>query len=180
MSIFSFGKNKRRSERDLERSDQGNVKPTQIFISHRYKKDQRFLAAIKGRLEDHVRIDDGSLTKEQMLSGPRGGKVPGFEVKKEIFDRISQSDVVICRNTSSITNNEWISWEIDTAAIALKKPILFVDDRIDAVRGSAIYTELKNAEAIVGKCELDGHRMINEIKKLTNQLSASPAAAQDQ
>lgn len=175
MGIFNFGRDKRQAEPVLELVNTVSTKPTQIFVSHRYDQDQIFVAEIRDRLADHVSIDDGSLTEEQMLAGPRGGKVPDYAVKREICERMRRSDIVLCRNTPSITNNDWISWEIDTAAIALQKPILFVDDRFDAVKGSSLFTELKNASAIVSKCALDGHRMRIEIEKLTNQLSGSAA-----
>lgn len=176
MGLFNFGKDKQQPEVE----EAVSPKRTQIFVSHRYDEDQSFLTEIRERLGDHVIIEDDSLTREQMIAGPRGGKAPDYSVKQEICERIRRSDVVLCRNTSSITNNDWISWEIDTAAIALQKPVLFVDDRFDAVRGSSLFTELKKADANVSKCALDGHRMRVAIDKLTGQLEASRAPVQAQ
>lgn len=177
MAFFNFGKKNKELPQPVSELDEAvSAQRTQIFVSHRYDEDQAFLAEVRDRLEDHVVIDDDSLTREQMLAGPRGGRAPDFSVKKEICERIRRSDIVLCRNTPSIINNDWISWEIDTAAIALRKPILFVDDRFDAMKGSSLYTELKKADANVSKCALDGHRMRMEIEKLIGKFNVSAAA----
>ncbi|MGE3142001.1 MAG: TIR domain-containing protein [Hyphomonadaceae bacterium] len=100
-----------------------------IFISHRYDQDQALYDDVVRSLnkEGHA-VQDVSLSARQVLAGPRGGELPELEIQAEIAARIYTSDILVAPSRPGVTRSEWVTWEVQLAAIGYGIPILFVDE----------------------------------------------------
>lgn len=112
------------------RPDTGEERQLRVFISHRYGNDQPLYdEVIEALNRNGFSVQDVSLSANQVLSGPRGGKLPTLEVQAEIAARIYTSDVVIAPSRPAVTRSQWVTWEVQLAAIGYGIPILFVNQR---------------------------------------------------
>lgn len=112
------------------RPGDGEERQLRVFISHRYGNDQALYDEVIAALNRNgFSVQDISLSASQILAGPRGGKLPTLEVQSEIAARIYTSDVVIAPSRTGVTRSEWVTWEVQLAAVGYGIPILFVNQR---------------------------------------------------
>lgn|GEM_PF-2826850 len=101
-----------------------------IFISHRFGKDKALYDEVIGALEgNRFSVQDMSLSTEQAMAGPRGGDLPKLNIQAEIAARIYTSDLVVAPSRPAVTRSQWVTWEVQLAAIGYGLPILFVNER---------------------------------------------------
>ncbi len=101
-----------------------------IFISHRFDKDQELYdSAIDALNSNGFAVQDMSLSSERAVSGPQGGRVPRLRIRAEVAARIYTSDVVITPSRPAVTRSEWVTWEVELAAVGYGVPILFVNQK---------------------------------------------------
>lgn len=99
-----------------------------LFISHRFGKDQALYDEVVKALDRNGHtVQDMSLSASQLMSGPRGGDLPDLSIQAEIAARIYTSDVLVAPSRVGAGQSEWVSWEVQMAAIGYGIPILFVD-----------------------------------------------------
>lgn len=117
-----------------------------VFISHRYGNDKALYDDVLRAVESNgFSVQDISLSAEQVMAGPRGGQLPKLQVQSEIAARIYTSDVVIAPSRPAVTRSQWVTWEVQLAAIGYGIPILFVNQR-----GQQRSTKLVNEVASMG------------------------------
>lgn len=117
-----------------------------LFISHRYGNDKALYDDVLRAVESNgFSVQDISLSAEQVLAGPRGGQLPKLQVQSEIAARIYTSDVVIAPSRPAVTRSQWVTWEVQLAAIGYGIPILFINQR-----GQQRSTRLVNEVASLG------------------------------
>ena len=133
-----------------------------VFVSHRWDGDaglHDFMTSDFNEFE----IDDLSLDKSRRLEGVRGGTLDELEIKQEIAARIFGADVVIAPSTKAalkpkrtkvdgeyaVQNTDWISWEIEIAAVCFNIPVVFVDHKEGLQRRNRLYRRLKEVGAKV-------------------------------
>ncbi|MDZ4690118.1 TIR domain-containing protein [Terricaulis sp.] len=101
-----------------------------IFVSHRYGKDQALYDEVIRALESNgFSVQDMSLSADQIMAGPRGGDLPKLKIQGEIAARIYTSDALIAPSRPAVTRSQWVSWEVQLAAIGYGLPILFVNEK---------------------------------------------------
>lgn len=99
-----------------------------VFISHRYVGDQTLYDKVIAAMDKNgFSVQDISLSEREALSGPRGGKLPTMSVQAEIAARIYTSDIVIAPSRPAVSRSQWVTWEVQLAAIGYGIPILFVN-----------------------------------------------------
>jgi hypothetical protein len=114
-----------------------------IFISHRYDKDDALYGEVIADLNSQsFHVQDMSLSARQIMSGPRGGELPKLEIQAEIAARIYTSDILIAPSRVGAGNAEWVTWEVQLAAVGYAIPILFVDHSDDQQRRAALVSEV--------------------------------------
>jgi MTH538 TIR-like domain (DUF1863) len=103
---------------------------TRIFISYRYDGDEALYDGVLAALtsQGHA-IQDISLNKEDLLTGPRGGDRPKMEVQAEVAARIFTADLLIAPSRPAAGKSEWVTWEVALAAIGYGVPVLFVKEQ---------------------------------------------------
>jgi hypothetical protein len=108
----------------------GEERQLRIFISHRYGGDKPLYDKVIDALNrSGISVQDISLSAEQVLRGPRGGRLSKMEVQAEIAARIYTSDVVVAPSRPAISRSEWVTWEVQLAAIGYGIPVLFVSEQ---------------------------------------------------
>jgi hypothetical protein len=127
--------------------------PVRVFISHRWATDQALYTSIIQGLytASPSRIEDLSLTEALRIEGPRGGRVDPLEVKLELASRIRRSDLVFVPATLTAADEDWIQYEIETAA-QLGKPVVFVTERPDRERWNRYLALLERHNVPVRTC----------------------------
>ena len=101
-----------------------------IFVSHRFGKDEELYNQVFRALEGNgFSVQDMSLSSSQAMSGPRGGDLPRLNIQAEIAARIYTSDALIAPSRPGVTRSDWVSWEVQLAAIGYGLPILFVREQ---------------------------------------------------
>lgn len=100
-----------------------------IFISHRYDKDSALYDdVIKSLNANNQSVQDVSLGEKKALTGPKGGELSELELQANIAARIFTSDILIAPSRPGVTRSEWVTWEVQLAAIGYGIPILFVNE----------------------------------------------------
>lgn len=99
-----------------------------IFISHRFANDEDLYGrAISALNSNGFAVQDMSLSSDKALSGPQGGKLPKLQIQADVAARIYTSDVVIAPSVSGVSQSQWVTWEVQLAAVGYGVPILFVN-----------------------------------------------------
>ncbi|MBL8550496.1 MAG: TIR domain-containing protein [Hyphomonadaceae bacterium] len=108
----------------------GEERRIRIFVSHRHGKDQALYDEVFRALRSNsIAVQDISLGKDQVMRGPRGGRLPKLKLQAEIAARIYTSDVLVAPSRPGVTRSDWVTWEVQLAAIGYGVPILFVNER---------------------------------------------------
>ncbi len=114
-----------------------------IFISHRYDKDDQLYTDVIASLNrEGFSVQDVSLSARQQMAGPRGGDLPKLKIQAEIAARIYTSDILVAPSRVGAGRSEWVTWEVQLAAVGYAIPILFVDQDEDQQRRAALVSEV--------------------------------------
>lgn len=137
-----------------------------MFVSHRWGRDNAFRAKVTRSLADSgLNVEDLSLAEEERIAGPRNGRVPDVQIKQEISDRISRSDVVIVPAEKLHSTDNWIGWELDTAAIQ-RKPILFLTEDPKRQRFNGRYRQYKRSGLLVDRATTDPVEIVRKVRAM--------------
>ncbi len=113
-----------------------------IFISHRYDKDEELYGEVITDLNSQrFHVQDMSLSARQVMAGPRGGELPTLKIQAEIAARIYTSDILIAPSRVGAGQAEWVTWEVQLAAVGYAIPILFVDHSDDQQRRNTLVSD---------------------------------------
>jgi len=140
-----------------------------IFFSHNYEKDDRVVAEIVERVRKFASLQEDSdhtVYKQDRFTGPRGGDLPELVLKRKIAKRIRNSHIIMCPNSRTISDNDWINWEIEIGAIGFRKPVLFVDTSLEAIRNAGLLSKLKEAGLKAERCSNNGEDIMTAINLL--------------
>lgn len=144
----------------------GEERKLRIFISHRYGNDKALYDDVLRAVESNgFSVQDVSLSAEQVLAGPRGGALPKLQVQAEIAARIYTSDVVIAPSRAAISRSQWVTWEIQLAAIGYRIPILFVNQR-GQQRSTRLVNEVASLNLTHRVCEPDSSQIARNVAEL--------------
>jgi len=137
-----------------------------IFISHRFGKDQELYDQVIRALESNrFSVQDMSLSAERAMAGPRGGDLPKLNIQAEIAARIYTSDAVIAPSRPAVTRSQWVSWEVQLAAIGYGIPILFVNEK-GQQRRTRLVTEVADLELPHDVCERSSQAIVEKLIRL--------------
>lgn len=140
-----------------------------IFISHRYGDDQPLYdEVIRALNRSGFSVQDISLSAQQVLAGPRGGALPKLEVQSEIAARIYTSDIMIAPSRPAITRSDWVTWEVQLAAIAYGVPVLFVNQRRGQQRNARLVAEMRSLDLPHAVCDPDAQQIVRHVAELAN------------
>lgn len=167
------------TELELSIADKLQRRYLRIFVSHRYKEDGYLHQLLTSGLEN-FEIDDLSLIEALRLKGARGGPVEEIRIKREIAARIYASDIVIAPSTKAAlkprkirtedgvveVETDWISWEIQVAAICFNIPVLFIDQKLGVQRRNQLYNKLRSEGAKVAACVGTRDEVLKAIDRL--------------
>ncbi|MFZ2031741.1 MAG: TIR domain-containing protein [Vitreimonas sp.] len=164
-----------------------------LFISHRFGKDETLYDDVVKALNSNGHaVQDISLSASMAMAGPRGGDLPELSIQAEIAARIYTSDVLVAPSRVGAGQSEWVSWEVQIAAICYGIPILFVDhehqknrarlvSEIEALSLPHKVSEPRAPEIVRGIIELLSGRltwgMRQEETESTVRFRGPPAAA---
>lgn len=143
-----------------------------IFISHRYEKDDDLYGAVIADLNSQsFHVQDMSLSAKQVMSGPRGGELPTLKIQAEIAARIYTSDILIAPSRVGAGQAEWVTWEVQLAAVGYAIPILFVDHSDDQQRRNTLVSE---AAAVGVKHAVCGHTTPEIVRNVIDLVGGRP------
>jgi len=159
-----------------------NNRRLRVFVSHRWKEDGELHRILRTDFEN-FQIEDMSLSEDRRMLGARGGMVDEIRIKRELAARIYASDILIAPSTKAALKprkvrsegeyveieTDWISWEIQIAAICFNIPVLFVDTRVNLKRRNALYNKLKAEGANVGVALATADDILMKIDALFDQ-----------
>lgn len=138
-----------------------------IFISHRYENDDELYAKVKRALNSQgFDVQDVSLSAKEQMAGPRGGDLPKLEIQANIAARIYTSDILIAPSRVGAGRSEWVTWEVQLAAIAYAIPILFVDHDEDQQRRTALISEVASLGLPHAVCGRVAHEIVPNVVRL--------------
>jgi hypothetical protein len=134
-----------------------------IFISHRFGRDEELYDKVIRALEgNRFSVQDMSLSATRLVAGPRGGALPKLNLQAEIAARIYTSDAVIAPSGAGITRSDWVTWEVQLAAIGYGLPILFVNEKGQRNRSRWV-RQIEELELPHAICERDSHRIVENL-----------------
>lgn len=137
-----------------------------VFISHRYGNDQSLYdEVIRALNRAGFSVQDISLSAKKILEGPRGGKLPTLEVQSEIAARIYTSDIVIAPSRVGVGRSEWVTWEVQLAAIGYGIPILFVNQRGQKYKAKLV-SEIEKLSLPHAACEPTPSEIVRSVAEL--------------
>ena len=137
-----------------------------IFISHRFGKDQALYDEVVRALESNgFSVQDMSLSADQAMSGPRGGDLPKLNIQAEIAARIYTSDTLIAPSRPAVTRSQWVSWEVQLAAIGYGLPILFVNEKSQQ-RRTRLVSEVADLDLPHAVCERNSQAIVERLISL--------------
>lgn len=138
-----------------------------IFISHRYDHDEGLYTDVIASLNSQgFHVQDVSLSAGQQMAGPRGGELPKLKVQAGIAARIYTSDILIAPSRVGAGRSEWVTWEVQLAAIGYAIPILFVDQGEDQQRRTALVSEVAELSLPHAVCNPVAHEIVPNVIKL--------------
>ncbi len=141
-----------------------------VFISYRYGGDQALYDQVLKALEirSGFPVQDVSLPASQILAGPRGGRLTKLKIQSEIAARIYTSDVLIAPSRPAVGRNEWVTWEVQLAAIGYGVPILFVNQRSDQKYKTKLVSQIDDLDLPSRACNPDASEIARNIAELVN------------
>jgi len=138
-----------------------------IFISHRYENDDELYEKVRSALNSQgFDVQDVSLSAKEQMAGPRGGDLPKLEIQANIAARIYTSDILIAPSRVGAGRSEWVTWEVQLAAIGYAIPILFVDHGEDQQRRTALVSEVASLGLPHAVCGRVAHEIVPNVIKL--------------
>lgn len=138
-----------------------------IFISHRYENDDALYNEVISSLNrEGFAVQDVSLSAGQQMAGPRGGELPRLKIQAGIAARIYTSDILIAPSRVGAGRSEWVTWEVQLAAIGYAIPILFVDQGEDQQRRTALVSEVAELGLPHDVCNPVAHEIVPKVIKL--------------
>lgn len=139
-----------------------------LFISHRWGHDENLYGSVIAALnQEGFAVQDMSLSADQAITGPRGGSVAQLKIQAEIAARIFTSDILIAPSRVATTSAEWLTWEIELAAIGYGLPVLFVDQSEQRHR-TRLVTEMRDLGAPHAVCEPSTTQIVRAVTSLVN------------
>lgn len=140
-----------------------------VFISHRYGDDEALYDEVIDALNRNgFSVQDISLSANQYMAGPRGGKLPKLEVQATVAARIYTSDVLIAPSRPAVSRSEWVSWEVRLAAVGYGVPILFVNHRRDQQRKTSLVAQVEDLGLPHGVCNRATSEIARGVAELVN------------
>ncbi len=140
-----------------------------IFISHRYDDDQELYDnAVTALIKGGFPVQNISLSKSQLIRGPRGGYLPELKVQAEIAARIYTSDILIAPSRPGVSRSDWVTWEVQLAAVGYGIPILFVNFR-GQQRKTRLVTEIESLGLPCEVCEPEAHSIARSVAELVRK-----------
>lgn len=138
-----------------------------IFISHRYEHDDALYGEVITALNSQgFDVQDVSLSAAQQMAGPRGGELPKLKIQADIAARIYTSDILIAPSRVGAGRSEWVTWEVQLAAIGYAIPILFVDQGEDQQRRTALVSEVADVGLPYAVCNPVAREIVPNVIKL--------------
>lgn len=138
-----------------------------IFISHRYDHDETLYSEVIASLNSQgFHVQDVSLSAGQQMAGPRGGELPKLKIQAGVAARIYTSDILIAPSRVGTGRSEWVTWEVQLAAIGYAIPILFVDTGEDQQRRTALVSEVAELGLPHAVCNPVTHEIVPNVIKL--------------
>lgn len=138
-----------------------------IFISHRYENDDVLYEQVRHALDSQgFAVQDVSLNAQEQMAGPRGGDLPKLEIQANIAARIYTSDILIAPSRVGAGRSEWVTWEVQLAAIGYAIPILFVDHDEDQQRRTALVSEVAALGVPYAVCARVAHEIVPNVIRL--------------
>jgi hypothetical protein len=138
-----------------------------IFISHRYENDDTLYREVRDALDSQgFAVQDVSLSAKEQMAGPRGGDLPKLEIQANIAARIYTSDILIAPSRVGTGRSEWVTWEVQLAAIGYAIPILFVDHGEDQQRRTALVSEVAALGLPHAVCGRVAHEIVPNVIRL--------------
>ncbi len=137
-----------------------------IFISHRFGKDEELYNQVFRALEgNRFSVQDMSLSASRAVAGPRGGELPKLNLQAEIAARIYTSDALIAPSSAAITRSDWVSWEVQLAAIGYGLPILFVNEKGQRNRSRWV-RQVEDLELPHAICQRDPQAIVEHLIRI--------------
>jgi hypothetical protein len=138
-----------------------------IFISHRYEQDEALYTEVIAALNNQgFAVQDVSLSASHQMAGPRGGELPKLEIQAGIAARIYTSDILIAPSRVGVGRSEWVTWEVQLAAVGYAIPILFVDQGEDQQRRAALVSEVADLGLPHEVCNPVAQEIVPSVIKL--------------
>lgn len=138
-----------------------------IFISHRYEHDDALYKDVISALNrEGFAVQDVSLSAAQQMAGPRGGELPKLKIQAGIAARIYTSDILIAPSRVGAGRSEWVTWEVQLAAIGYAIPILFIDQGEDQQRRTALVSEVAELGLPYAVCNPVAHEIVPNVIRL--------------
>lgn len=138
-----------------------------IFVSHRYEKDEALFNEVIDALNSQgFNAQNVSLSAKEQMAGPRGGELPKLKIQANIAARIYTSDILIAPSRVGAGRSDWVTWEVQLAAIGYAIPILFVDHDEDQQRRAAIVSEVAELGLPHAVCSPVAHEIVPNVIKL--------------
>lgn len=138
-----------------------------IFISHRYEHDDTLYAEVIAALNSQgFDVQDVSLSAAQQMAGPRGGELPKLKIQADIAARIYTSDILIAPSRVGAGRSEWVTWEVQLAAIGYAIPILFVDQGEDQQRRTALVSDIASVGLPYAVCNPVAREIVPNVIRL--------------
>jgi hypothetical protein len=149
-----------------------------VFISHRYGDDSALYAEVIQAVERNgFSVQDISLSAEQYMAGPRGGKLSRLEVQAGVAARIYTCDLLIAPSRPAVSRSEWVTWEVQIAAVGYGVPILFVNQKRDQQRKTALVAQVEELGLPHRVCNRETSEIARNVAEL---VSARPTWAMRQ
>lgn len=137
-----------------------------MFVSHRFGNDEALYDEVRNALERNgFSVQDMSLNSETPLAGPRGGDLPKLQLQAEIAARIYTSDIVIAPSRPAISRSQWVTWEVQLAAIGYGIPILFVNER-RLQRRTRLVAQVDELDLAHAVCDPEPNEIVRSITTL--------------
>ncbi len=139
-----------------------------VFISHRYGKDQSLYDdVISAITRNGFSVQDISLSANHLMAGPRGGHLPTLDIQAEVAARIYTSDIVIAPSRPGVSRSEWVTWEVQLAAIGYGIPILFVNQK-GQQRRTSLVTQIDALGLPYRACDPDTDKIARNVAELVD------------